>query len=347
MNDLNNLDKIKNLDPKNVLVSTGLLLEQCSQILIDAKPLSFPNEYLDIKNIVFSGMGGSALGAQIVYNLYKKQLSLPFYINNDYNLPGFVDENTLVILSSYSGTTEETLSSAKDAIDKKCKITAITTGGDLAKLMEDKNFPYLKFEPKNNPSGQPRLGIGYSVFGTIILLSKLGVLGVNNNDLTKAIESIRQTRNKIEEDAKLLSKSLQNTIPVIFASEFLIGNAHVLRNQFNETAKTFSTYSPLPELNHHLMEGLKNPPEKNLKILFLESDLYSEKLKNRIQLTKDVVLKNNLSYESYKALENSALSQVLEILLLGGYLTFYLAILYDQDPSVIPWVDYFKKELAK
>lgn len=347
MNDLKNLEEIKKLDPKNVLGSTQLFISQCEQMIEILKTLEFSEDLKTAKNIVFSGMGGSALGAQIVYYLYKDKLKVPFYINNDYSLPAFANEDTLIILSSYSGSTEETIASAREAIIKKCKITAITTGGELSKILDENSISYLKFDPKNNPSGQPRLGTGYSVLAAIGILMKLGFIDNNNQNLVKSLTPIKQYQQNILDEAMKLAESFKDTIPLIFAGEFLVGAAHVLRNQFNETSKTFASYSPLPELNHHLMEGLKNPKDKNLTVLVIESDLYSEKIKRRIELTKDVVSKNNIPLQTYKAGSPDKLGQVLEVLSFGGYLTFYLSILYDQDPSLIPWVDYFKKELSK
>ena len=347
MKDLKNIEDIKKLDPKNVLGSTELFTNQCEQMIDELKEFTLSNDLKTAKNIVFSGMGGSALGAQIVYYLYKDKLTIPFYINNDYTLPAFANEDTLVILSSYSGSTEETIASAKEAISRNCKITAITTGGDLSDILDENNISYLKFDPKNNPSGQPRLGTGYSVLAAIGILMKLGFIDVNQQELIESLTPVKQYQQNIKDEAIKLAESFKETIPLIFAGEFLVGAAHVLRNQFNETSKTFASYSPIPELNHHLMEGLKNPINKNLTVLVIESDLYSEKIKKRIELTKDVVKKNNISLHSYKAGSPDNLGQVLEVLSLGGYLTFYLSILYDQDPSLIPWVDYFKKELSK
>lgn len=347
MIDLNNLEEIKKLDPKNVYGSTELILDQCSQIWADSKPIVFPREYSDIKNIVFSGMGGSGLGAQVVYHLFKNELKIPFYINNDYHLPGFVDENTLVILSSYSGTTEETLTSAKEAIDKGCKVTGITTGGNLSKILENQNVPYIKINPINNPAGQPRLGSGYTIFGLVATFSKSGVINIKEEDVQNAIGSAKKLKEDTKQKAQELAKNFEGTIPVIFASEFLVGNAHVIRNQMNETAKTFSAYSPLPELNHHLMEGLKNPKNKNLAILFINSNLYSQIIKKRIELTKEVLSKNGVPYFEYEAIGDTKLSQVLNALSFGGYLTLYLALLYGLDPSLIPWVDFFKENLHK
>lgn len=344
MIDLNNLEEIKKLDPKNVYGSTELILEQCSQIWQDTKSLSFTQEYSNIKNVVFSGMGGSALGAQIIYHLFKNELKVPFYINNDYNLPGFTDKNTLVVLSSYSGTTEETLSSANEAINRNCKVTGLTTGGELSKLFDSKNIPYLKINPVNNPAKQPRLGSGYTIFGLISIFTKLNLINTQA-DFINEINIARKSKEEAKEEAKKLALNLKDKIPVIFSSEFLTGNAHVIRNQINETAKSFSAFFPIPELNHHLMEGLKNPGNKNLHVLFLNSDLYSDRIQKRIELTKDVVSQNGIPYSEYRAVGNTKISQSLNILTFGGYLTFYLAILYGLDPSLIPWVDYFKEKL--
>ncbi len=326
------------LDPKDVLGSTGMFADQCEQIWQLAKETDFPEELKNAKDIVVCGMGGSAYGGYIVSALYKDELKVPLYSNNDYHLPGFASEETLAILSSYSGTTEEVLSCLKEAQQKNLQLTGISGG---------QNLPGLKFEPKFNPSGQPRLGTGYMVLGTIALLNRLGYLSVSDEEVATAISELKKASEVIKQQAKRLADKINGSIPVYFAAEFLNGNAHIVRNQTNETAKSFSAFSELSELNHHLMEGLKNPAGKKLFILFLNSDLYSDKLKKRVELTKDVVGKNNVEFDEYKPSGSSKLSQVLNVLSFGGYLTYELAMLYGQDPSLIPWVDYFKEQLEK
>lgn len=330
---------MNNLDPKDVLGSTGMLAKQCRQIWQEVKTLEFPSEYRACQNIILCGMGGSAYGGYVAASLFKDQLSLPLISNNDYSLPKFAGPNSLVILSSYSGSTEEILSCFNLAKEKGCKIVALTTG---SKLSEG-----LVFEPRFNPSGQPRLGTGYMVLGLIALLNRLGFLNISDEEAEKAILELEQNLGVIEQKGKNLAEKFFNFIPVIISAEFLSGNGHILRNQINETAKSFSTFSYLPELNHHLMEGLKNPEDKKLKFLFINSSFYSDKLKKRVELTRDVVEKNNVGLEEYQALGFSKLSQMLNVLSFGGYLSLYLAYLYKQDPSVIPWVDYFKKQLEK
>jgi glucose/mannose-6-phosphate isomerase len=336
-----------NLDPKNVLGSVEMFLDQCEQIWNEAKSLQFPDEYKQIKNIVVCAMGGSAYGGYVASALFKDQLKVPLLSNNDYHLPAFVSKNSLVILSSYSGTTEEVFSCRDEAQGKNFKITGITSGGELGNFLSISNTTSLIFDPKFNPSGQPRLGTGYMVLGIIGILNKLGLISVSDEEVKAAISEVRQAQEDIRRKTQDLAKKTQGSIPVVISAEFLSGNAHILRNQFNETSKSFAAFSLLSELNHHLMEGLKNPPDKKLIFLFISSNLYSDKLKKRVELTKDVVGKNNIPYDEYQVEGSTKISKMLNVLSFGGYLTFYLAMLYGQDPSLIPWVDYFKEQLEK
>ncbi len=347
MVDLNNLEEIKKLDPKDVFASTEMFADQCKQVFDEYFNVEFfKPEDKQIKNIVLCGMGGSAYGGYIASSLFHKEFKVPLTIVNDYSLPGFVNEDSLVLLVSYSGSTEETLSCANEALEKGARIAGFSTGGKLGEFLKDK-YPGFTFNPLHNPSGQPRLATGYIAMGTLALLRSLGAFEINLEEVLKAIEEVRNNKNDIKTKAMEIAKSIQNFIPLIFASQHLLGNAHILRNQFNETSKSFSAFEDIPELNHHLMEGLKNPVDKKLKVLFLSSDSYSEKHRIRLELTKDVVKQNGLDYIDYKPSGSSKLSEVLNVLSFGGYLTFYLAILYGQDPSVIPWVDYFKEKLSK
>ncbi|MDE2025908.1 MAG: SIS domain-containing protein [Patescibacteria group bacterium] len=347
MIDLTNLEQIKQLDPKDVYGSTGLLAAQCKQIWQDAKSISYPQSYQNIQNIIICGMGGSAYGGHVAKALCKEELLVPLYVNSDYSLPKFVNEKTLVILTSYSGSTEETLSNAAKAKEAGAQVTVLTSGGKLGQFAKDNNLPSLIFNAANNPSGQPRLGTGYIVLGTLAILNQLGLITLADSVVETAIAELEKTHDLVMQQARSLAQKIQGHIPVIFAAEFLEGNAHIVRNQFNETSKSFSAFSDIPELNHHLMEGLKNPSDKKLTIVFINSSFYWERIAKRVMLTKDVVEKNNVPTVTYDAQGSNKLSQVFNVLSLGGYLTLYLGLLYELDPSLIPWVDYFKEQLAK
>ena len=345
MIDLTNLEEIRKLDPKNVYGSTEMFPNQCEQIW--REEINFPQEYKIIENVVLCGMGGSAYGGYIAQALFKDELKVPIYSNNDYNLPSFVNEKTLIILSSYSGGTEEVLTCGEEAKNKNLKISGITTGGKLSEFLKTNNYPNLVFEPKFNPSGQPRLGTGYMVLGFFFMLKKLGFINLSDDEFLKSAEELKSSIPEIKNESISIAKSLAGYIPLVFCAEFLNGNAHILRNQFNETSKSFSAFEEIPELNHHLMEGLKNPLDKKIKIVFITSDLYSGLIKKRFDLTKDVIRKNNVEFLEYNPQGSTKISQVLNTLAFGGYLSLYLALLYGQDPSLIPWVDYFKEQLSK
>lgn len=347
MIDLTNLEEIKKLDPNNVFDSTEMFVDQCEQIWTDVKNITYPQEYNQTKNIVICGMGGSSYGGRIIQNLFKETLKIPAYVNDDYSLPAYVESSSLVLLSSYSGTTEEVLSAGKEALAKKAKVTWIASSTSLAKILDINNLPGVIFDPRYNPSGKPRLGTGYSVLGAIAILNQIGLVKIEDKVIQQAIDELRRQKEMIKTEAIKFAKEIFENIPIIFAAEFLKGNVYVLRNQINETAKSFSAFSELPDLNHYLMEGLKNPSNKKIKIIFITSDLYSDIIKKRFDLTKDVVGKNNVEFLEYKPQGSTKISQVLNTLAFGGYLSLYLALLYGQDPSVIPWVDYFKEQLAK
>lgn len=345
MIDLNNLEEIKRLDPKNVYDSTEMLADQCEQIWNDSKSLNFPAEYKNVQNIIVCGMGGSAYGGHVAPSLFKNELNVPLVINNDYDLPKFANKNSLIILTSYSGSTEESLSCAQQALKLGAKVTGLTSGGKLKEILNGK--PALVFDPKFNPSGQPRLGTGYIVLGTLSILNTLRFINLPDEEVKSSIELLKSHQDKIKKSAQDLARNLMNKIPVIFSGGFFEGNAHIIRNQFNETSKNFSAFSVLPELNHHLMEGLQNPKNHKLSVLFIDSNLYPKIIQKRIKLTKEVVSKNDVPYFEYEAMGDSKLSQSLNVLSFGGYLTLYLALLYGLDPSLIPWVDFFKENLHK
>lgn len=306
-----------------------------------------------IKNIIVCGMGGSALGAHIVRSVFSEKIKLPFFILNNYELPEFADKNSLVILSSYSGNTEEVLACLKDARKKHTKITALTSGGLLAKYAKQNNLPLFVFNTKNNPSGAPRMGLGYSIFGMLKILKELNLIKINIKKINQTFKNLDMflkewgVDNPMKKNnAKIFADKIYNKIPVLIGSEFLIGNIHTFQNQLHETSKNFSCYFELPEVNHHLMEGLTNPKNKELIFLFFESNLYHKRNQKRFALTKDVIKKNKIDFIDYKAKLKDKFSQSLEILLFGSFVSFYLSILNKENPIKNIWVDYFKKKLG-
>jgi len=341
---------------KLVLETINAYPLQLKQSWEEIRPIHVPDEYKNIDNIVYCGMGGSALGARIVKSYAFGTLRVPIEIVNGYTLPQYTGKNTLVFVSSYSGSTEETVESTYAALEKGSKIFGVTTGGKLSEILQKENLPGYIFNPIHNPSLQPRMAIGYSVGSILALFSKLGFLDTTDEEIEKSQVAMHIALSNFSESvptekniAKNFAEKIKGRIPIFVASEHLVGAVHTIKNQFNESSKTFSAIFDIPELNHHLMEGLKNPAKLRelLTFVLVNSNLYSDKIKKRYPLTHDVIDKNNVKTFEFTPESNQKLSQVFETLIFGSYSSYYLTKIYGIDPMEIPWVDYFKLQLAK
>lgn len=337
---------MNNLDKSNMIGSIDELYLQLEQTWSDIKKIEVDPKYSKAENIVVVGMGGSALGPHVVKSLYFDSLKIPFEIVNGYNLPGYANEKTLVVLSSNSGSTEEVLSAASQAQAKKTMIMGMTTGGKLGEFLKQNNYPSYIFEQKHNPSGQPRMSNGYMILGMMGLFHRAGLISINEIEVQKSIKLLNNNIN-IKTQAQEYAKKLANKIIILVGSTFLSGTVHTFNNQLNENAKNFSSYFLIPELNHHLMEGLGFPDsnKNNLIYIFINSYLYPERIQKRFALTKEVISKNNIEVLEFNPKGSSKLEQSFEVLLFGSYVSYYLALENHLDPSPIPWVDYFKEKL--
>lgn len=346
MIDLNS-DEIKKLDPQDTVGSTNLLIKQLRSSWDEVNALEVNEDYSNIKNIVFCGMGASMYGAMVAKSIVGPKMKYPSEIISDYHLPSYVDSDTLVVLTSYSGSTEEVLSCAQEAKEKDAKMIVLTKGGRLGDFAKENNIPAYLFDGSLNPSGVPRLGLGYSILGLMGLLSKVKVLDFDSEKILAAIEKVEENQEKLVNDAQELAEKLEGKIPVIFSAEHLSGNAQIMRNQFNETSKTFSAFYLVPDLNHHLMEGLEFPHPSQLYFLLFQSKNYTPKIERRMELTREVVTKNNqiahwVTFDGENAYEDIFMS-----LIVGSYVTLILGLIYKQNPAINPWVDYFKDQLTK
>jgi len=343
------------IDAGNVRASIDALPDQIASAYAEASRLRVPVSYENADQVVVAGMGGSSLPAHLVQSVYGSVLRVPFSFINGYTLPGSVGKKSVVILSSYSGTTEEVLACFKDAQKRGARIVGIASGGALAKALSRAKAPAFIFDPIHNPCHQPRMGLGYMVTGLIVILEKLGVLTAGA-ELATVAERLRADISEYSinvpsrsNPAKLMASALNGTVPVIISAEHLIGNGHIMQNQIHESPKQFCAAFPLPELNHHLMEGLAFPKDtaRLLSFVFLESDLYSKRLAIRVKATQKVLAKQGYGYNSWSASSATRLEQAYEALAFGSWLSFYMAIQNRTNPSNIPWVNFFKKELSK
>jgi len=332
-------------DYQLVLNSVKQFPDQCLQAWNEAKSIDTSSIIGNIYNIVVCGMGGSRFTPLTVKYLFEDRIKEPYEICDGYNLPAYVDQDTLVILSSYSGTTEEVLACYEDAKKKGAKVAVITKGGKLAEIARNENLPAYIFEEKFNPSEQPRLGVGYMLFGHIGILKSFNILDINEAEVISAIEFMRSI--DLESVSSKLSQALCGKEAFVVTAEHLKGFGNGFANQINESGKQISSFRYLSELNHHLMEGLSFPKELQKKwlFIFIDSNLYSSGIIKRIPITKEVVEKQNVATYTYKLAGKTKLEQVLEAFSLSGYTTLKLSKINGVDPKSIPWVDYFKSQL--
>lgn len=349
------------LDKQNMLGSLELLGAQMGEVEKQARGLKIPASYKKVKNVALLGMGGSAIGMHFIKSVFADELKIPVEIINDYKLPALVNKDTLVIASSYSGGTEETLQAVSEAKKRKAKIVVICAGGKLAEFAlrqssvraKSNKLPALIFTTKNNPCKQPRMGLGYSIVGQMMILQKVGLL--KNVATQKMIKTIEESDKKfgVKADeatnpAMQFAKKLLDKSVWFVGSGHLLGNIHIAANQMNENGKRFAGYFALPELNHHLLEGMVNPKSNSASVYFVlfNSSLYHPRVQKRYDITKDVLAQNSISGEIYKCQAKDKLGQACEMLVFGSYLSYYCAMLSSIDPSNIPFVDYFKAKMA-
>ncbi len=297
-------------------------------------------------SVVVCGMGGSTLGAHVLQTAFRDKLSVPMEIVNDYTLPAYVGKDTLVILSSYSGTTEETLAAAKEAKLRKAKIIVITAGGALLNLAKKNRWPTFVIDPVENPSGQPRMAVGYMTLGLAGMLSKIGVLDFPENDIHDLAKTVDGVDSK---QAAALADHLRDSMVLLVSSGHLAGAAHVFNNQLNETGKHLAVAQIIPELDHHFLESLSFPQRarRSCVALLFQSKRYHPRVQKRIRLTAELFDKNGLRPVIVDVSGKNTWHEAWTVIALGAHTSLDLASIHRIDPNPVPNVTELKRLMAK
>ena len=347
---LDNLDKIKEFDPGNMFELIYRFPDHCKEAIEIAQEAVRGLRLNNIINVVITGLGGSAIGGDLIRMLTTHSAQIPIIVNRDYTLPAFVDERTLVIASSYSGNTEETLAAYDNAKSKNAKIVAITTGGELKEKAMADEVPCITI-----PGGlPPRAALGYSFFPILVLFKELGI-GFGKQDIKTALDLLEDVRNQLsikvpEKDnpAKKLARKIYGKIPVIYGSSGLTDIIAVRwKGQFNENSKHPAFYNAFPELNHNEIMGFEGDKEllKHLEIIILRSNLESDRIKKRIDITADIIKDSVSGITHIWPKGETHLEQMLYQIMYGDYVTAYLAILNQKDPVEIDFIDELKDKM--
>lgn len=351
------LDDPKNynqFDPSGAYRSLTFMGQQFETAWHDSQFVNLGFEPGSLKNIVVVGMGGSNLAAHIISSLSPLLLKIPFEIVANYRLPSYVDKNSLILITSYSGNTEETLSCAQDAKQRHCHNVVITTGGKLKDFALTEHWPLVLLDNKLNPSRVPRLGLGLmlgATFGLFVRTNPEAYRFVDPKEITRIIdrglEGLGQSLPSESNPAKALAQKNKGQSLILFSANHLDGVAKAATNFINESAKTFSASFNIPDLNHYLLEGLTFPTQlkDNTRFILLDSALYPKVIQKRFNLTKEMLIKQKYQLTVIKPEAADIVSQVFESLVFFVMFSYYLSIANHVDPGDNPWVDLFKKQL--
>ncbi|MFH1486887.1 MAG: bifunctional phosphoglucose/phosphomannose isomerase [Chloroflexota bacterium] len=352
MLDLDNQKTYEELDPSGIRERIRQLPQQCRRAWDMAQEFSLPHEYTQVNKVVILGMGGSAIGGDLLGSLLAAQGNTPLFVQRDYGLPPFVDSRTLVIASSYSGQTEETLSAFRQALESPAKKLAITTGGQLKAIAEERGVPVLTF---NYPS-EPRSALGYSFIPLVAICGKLGLLpdkATEIEEMAKVLDdlckSLDERSPSASNPAKQLAARLFDRIAVIYGAGILSEVARRWKTQLNENSKAWAFYEVFPELNHNAVVGFEFPSVANemLFVVMLRSPLIHTRTLLRYQITSELLTQAGIQHETIEATAEGALSQIMSTILLGDYASYYLAILNGIDPAPVKVIDYLKERLKQ
>lgn len=340
---IDDLRKISQLDSDDAL---GLAERQVSQLRFafdfDFEPKG------EISNVVVGGMGGSALAASMIVSWPGPKV--PFVVNRQYSIPGFVDGRTLYVASSYSGNTEETLASLELAEAKGAQIFIITAGGKLEEIAHEKDYPMAKI-----PGGmQPRMAVWYNYRALLELLEKAGLETGLTDELESTTELLEQAASEWRADvptqdnlAKQIAEKVMGKTPVIYAGPSLSAAAYKWKISFNENAKNLSFYNQWPEFNHNEFMGwTSHPVEKPFQPIELLSDLEDARVNKRFEVSNRLLSGRMPKAVEVQAEGESKLEHLLWSIMLGDFVSIYTAILNGINPTPVDLIEKLKEELS-
>ena len=351
---LNDVNEIKKIDRNGMYDLIYQFPSQFEDALNITEAVKLPSWNTNqIENIVVAGLGGSAIGGDLVRSYLAEKLKTPFLICRNYTLPNFVDESTLVFISSYSGNTEETLSAYEDAQKRGAKILTLSSGGKV----EERSLQH-KIICVNIPKGfQPRAALGYSFVPILVMLERLGFVRGEKDEIKGTKEFLSSNRSKyvmelgIDENlAKRIALELHKKLPIIYAgTDHFDAVSTRWKGQICENAKMLAFNNIFPEFNHNELVGWKilSGYRDDLIVVILKDRNDHPRIKRRMEIVKRVIEKEGVKAVVVESCGETLLSRIFSLIQLGDFVSFYLAILNREDPFPVKVIDFLKNELAR
>ena len=357
---LDDLPRFKSLDPQDMLGHIDGLPDQLWSAweLGQKQPLEFADGLRpfasNVRQVLISGMGGSAIGADLVAAAVMDSCPVPIIVHRDYGLPAFATgPETLVICSSHSGNTEETLDSFDIAVRNGCCVLAVSTGGKLSEKAKGAGIPTWEFKHK----GQPRAAVGFS-FGLILgALSRLGLVHEASEDLAGAVSAMKSQQTALlaespvpKNPAKRLAGQLMGRWVTVFGAGVLAPVARRWKGQINEVAKAVANFEFIPEANHNTLAGVLHPAEvipPHVMSLFLRAPSDHPRNRLRLDMTRKTYMLEGMNVDGYIAKGDSPIAHIWSALHFGDYMAYYLAMAYGVDPTPVTALESLKAALKE
>ncbi|MCX6133264.1 MAG: bifunctional phosphoglucose/phosphomannose isomerase [Ignavibacteriales bacterium] len=346
------LDDVKRVDPTAMyswIRDFPLQAEDAVRIAQKARLTIRPK---GITSIVLAGMGGSAIGGDLVRSYLSAELKIPFAVSRSYTLPAYVGRSTLVVVSSYSGNTEETLSCYREAIRRRAHVLCITTGGVVERLARKYKHSVIKVPP----GLQPRAALGYSFFPLLVALAAMGFIRSQQRDIKEAISGLK-FRSQIYRDPGSsgnlplkVAQRLHGRLPIFYSASDHLDAVNVRwRGQISENAKQLAFGHVLPEMNHNEIVGWKvdRALMKNMTVVFLRDRGTHPRVQLREEITRKIIKAYASDVLVVSSEGRSLLARIISLVYVGDWVSYYLAILNKQNPTPVTVIEYLKNELGK
>jgi glucose/mannose-6-phosphate isomerase len=316
------------------------------------RELTLPARYRAARAVAVLGMGGSAIGADLVRGIFSDRLSLPLVTVRDYELPAFADGSTLVVASSFSGATEETVAALTTALERHCPVVVLAAGGPLLTVARSAELPYVAFPGL----GQPRAALGITMLLLAGLLERAGLLTLGADEVAAAVSAAEAavaacapTVPTGQNPAKQLAWSIMDRLPIIEAAGFLAPVARRWKTQLNENGKSSAAWEELPEATHNAIVGYAQPESlrDHLFVVFLAGADDHPRNALRRAASSDLLAAAHIDHQVVSVAGEGRLAQAANGIVLGDYVSAYLGILYGLDPTPVAAIGALKARMAE
>lgn len=349
MIDLDNVEALHTLDAADMLGAVTSLPEHCRAAYDAAVSLDLPPAE-GVTAVAFCGMGGSAVAGDVLRVVFRDRLRVPVDVVRGHELPAFAGPHTLVVVSSYSGNTSETLAAFREALARGCRVVAVTSGGTLGIEMAEAGLPVVPV-----PSGfQPRAALGYLGFSALGALEAMGLLPPLADDVDETVTELRALADRLgprspadANPAKALAVRIGDKVPVVWGAEG-IGAVAAMRwkTQLNENAKVPAFWSSLSELDHNEVVGWVTPYGHEFSLIALRHDGEHPEIVERFPLSYEIARAAGMDNAEVRAAGRSLLARLMSLILVGDYTSVYLGLRRGLDPTPVVVIDRLKSALA-